>query len=95
MRYFLVDGEDIKTNEPIEVIYNNRNFNMQIDKSPFLGIGTKKTADYLHRTATTAYPCCLPTLGEFSRSWSCKTCRGAKIMISAEDCNVFLKVFFS
>jgi|GEM_PF-1321566 len=25
-----------------------------------------------HRTATTAYPCCLPTLGEFSRSWSCR-----------------------
>ena len=32
-------------------------------------------AGYLHRTATTAYPCCVPTLGEFSRSWSCKTCR--------------------
>ena len=28
-----------------------------------------------HRTATTAYPCCLPTLGRFGRSWSCKTCR--------------------
>src|SRR5579859_911599 len=25
-----------------------------------------------HRTATTAYPCCLPALGEFSRSWSCR-----------------------
>jgi hypothetical protein len=24
----------------------------------------KKSADYLHRTATTAYPCCLPALGE-------------------------------
>jgi hypothetical protein len=47
MRYFLVDGEDIKTNEPIEVIYNNRNFNMQIDKSPFLGIGTKKNGRLL------------------------------------------------
>ena len=35
----------------------------------------KKVAGLLHRTATTAYPCCLPTLGEFSRSWSCKTCR--------------------
>ena len=35
----------------------------------------KKMAGYLHRTATTAYPCCVPTLGEFSRSWSCKTCR--------------------
>jgi hypothetical protein len=35
----------------------------------------KKMADYLHRTATTTYPCYLPVLGEFSRSWSCKTCR--------------------
>jgi len=26
-------------------------------------------AGYLHRTATTAYPCYLPILGEFSRSW--------------------------
>ncbi len=25
-----------------------------------------------HRTATTAYPCYLPVLGEFSRSWSCQ-----------------------
>jgi cystathionine beta-synthase len=32
-------------------------------------------AGYLHRTATTAYPCYLPILGEFSRSWPCKTCR--------------------
>ena len=32
-------------------------------------------AGYLHRTATTAYPCCIPALGRFSRSWSCKTCR--------------------
>jgi len=31
----------------------------------------KKMAGWLHRTATTAYPCCLPTLGEFSRSWPC------------------------
>ena len=32
-------------------------------------------AGLLHRTATTAYPCYLPILGEFSRSWPCKTCR--------------------
>jgi len=32
-------------------------------------------AGYLHRTATTAYPCYLPILGEFSRSWPYKTCR--------------------
>ncbi len=27
-----------------------------------------------HRSTT--YSCCLPALGGFSRSWSCKTCRG-------------------
>jgi len=32
-------------------------------------------ASYLYRTATTTYPCCLPALGDFSRSWSYKTCR--------------------
>ncbi len=32
-------------------------------------------ASYLHRTATTIYPCCIPALGEFNRSWSYKTCR--------------------
>lgn len=32
-------------------------------------------AGYSHRTATTAYPCYIPVLGRFSRSWSCKTCR--------------------
>jgi len=31
-----------------------------------------------HRTATTAYPCYLPVLGEFSRSWSCPICRGQR-----------------
>jgi len=38
--------------------------------------GVKKMAGLLHRTAATTYPCCLPALGEFSRSWPCKTCRG-------------------
>ena len=27
----------------------------------------------MYRTATTTYPCCLPTLGEFSGSWSYTT----------------------
>lgn len=31
----------------------------------------KKKWQTEHRTATTAYPCYLPVLGEFSRSWSC------------------------
>ena len=35
----------------------------------------KRLAGYLYRTATTAYPCYLPVLGEFSRSWPYKTCR--------------------
>ena len=36
-------------------------------------------AGYSHRTATTAYPCCLPTLGRFNRSWSYETCQAANI----------------
>lgn len=31
---------------------------------PFAGFGVQKTASYLHRTATTIYPCCVPTLGD-------------------------------
>lgn len=27
-------------------------------------MSTKKRASYLYRTATTVYPCCLPTLGD-------------------------------
>jgi hypothetical protein len=33
----------------------------------------KKWVSYLYRTATTVYPCYLPILGEFNRSWSYKT----------------------
>lgn len=33
----------------------------------------KKWVSYLYRTATTVYPCYLPVLGEFNRSWSYKT----------------------
>jgi len=39
----------------------------------------KKRASYLYRTATTVYPCFLPDLGEFDRSWSYKTCPIAKL----------------
>lgn len=35
-------------------------------------VGLKKERQTEHRTATTAYPCYLPVLGEFSRSWSCR-----------------------
>lgn len=41
----------------------------------------KKKWQTEHRTATTAYPCYLPILGEFSRSWSCRFA-GAKIVYS-------------
>jgi len=36
-------------------------------------LGHKKWVSYLHRTATTTYPCSIPGLGEFSGSWSYKT----------------------
>jgi protein involved in ribonucleotide reduction len=32
--------------------------------------GNKKWGSSFYRTATTLYPCCVPTLGEFKRSWS-------------------------
>ena len=35
--------------------------------------GQKKRVSYLHRTATTFYPCCGQALGEFKGSWSCRT----------------------
>jgi hypothetical protein len=38
-----------------------------------------------HRTATTAYPCYLPVLGEFSRSWPYETCRREDRRICAEN----------
>ena len=34
--------------------------------------GENKKWQTEHRTATTTYPCYLPVLGEFSRSWSCR-----------------------
>ena len=37
------------------------------------GEGKKKRVSYLHRTATTFYPCCGQALGEFKGSWSCRT----------------------
>ena len=43
-------------------------------------IGKKKGVSPLYRTASTTYPCFLPDLGEFSRSWSYKTYPGAKLI---------------
>jgi len=39
---------------------------------PGLGLKINKKWQTEHRTASTAYPCYLPVLGEFSRSWSCR-----------------------
>jgi len=62
--------------------------NCSIDKL-LIGIGLvtlkviicikKKWVSYLYRTATTTYPCYLPVLGEFSRSWSYKTYPSTKV----------------
>ena len=46
-------------------------------------------ASYLYRTATTAYPCYIPVLGEFSRSWSYKTCRR-----KCKGLLLFVQIFF-
>ena len=39
----------------------------------FFKYGSKKRVSDLYRTATTAYPCSIPRLGEFCGSWSYKT----------------------
>ena len=41
--------------------------------------GYKKRVSLIYRTATTTYPCCLPALGEFCRSWSYMTYPTAKV----------------
>jgi len=35
----------------------------------------RKNGRLLTSHRSTAYPCCIPTLGSFSRSWSYETCR--------------------
>ena len=44
-----------------------------------MGYGHKKRVSLIYRTATTAYPCYLPVLGEFCRSWSYMTYPGTKV----------------
>src|SRR6056297_31196 len=39
----------------------------------------RKKGKLLISHRSTAYPCYLPVLGEFSRSWSYETCPGAKV----------------
>ncbi len=43
-----------------------------------MGYSQKKVASYLHHTATTFYPCCIPTLGD-SKGASCVGLADAKI----------------
>jgi len=45
-------------------------------------------ASYLHHTATTLYPCCVPTLGD-SKGASCVGLAAAKIHSIFNFCNVF------
>ena len=39
------------------------------------GNKSKKNGRLITSHRSTTYSCCLPALGGFSRSWSCKTCR--------------------
>jgi hypothetical protein len=39
------------------------------------GVVKIKNGKLLTSHRSTIYPCCLPALGEFNRSWSYKTCR--------------------
>ena len=45
-------------------------------------------ASYLHHTATTLYPCCVPTLGD-SKGASCVGLARAKLQSFFNFCNVF------
>lgn len=45
----------------------------------------KKSGRLITSHRSTTYSCCLPALGGFSRSWSCKTCRRKD---KAEECNL-------
>ncbi len=50
-----------------------------LERGIYLNSEKKERVSYLYRTASTAYPCYLPVLGEFSRSWSYKTYPTAKL----------------
>ncbi len=40
--------------------------------------GNKKRVSYLHRTATTTYPCCIPTLGDLAGAGRTRLTLGRK-----------------
>lgn len=52
-------------------------FKVSNDFTPLCG--KQKRVSDLYRTATTAYPCSIPRLGEFCGSWSYKTYPTAKV----------------
>lgn len=51
-------------------------------------------ASYLHRTATTAYPCCLPALGDLAGAGRIRLA-GAKIGKKFETTHWFTTFFIS
>ena len=56
----------------------------------------KKRVSDLYRTATTAYPCSIPRLGEFCGSWSYKTYPTAKVQnffFSTKNVGLFVGQF--
>ena len=67
----LSDRVLLHTDRTTGVDEQNRGFDHGTSRSVCLE--TKKRESLAHRTATTSYPCCLPTLGEFRGSWSCTT----------------------
>jgi hypothetical protein len=50
-------------------------FSAPLNKKYCNKVGAKKIGKLLTSHRSTAYPCYLPILGEFCRSWPYKTCR--------------------
>ena len=62
----------------IQIISINRNFRIELVKR--FKIRAQKKASYLHHTATTNYPCCVPALGD-SKGASCVGLANCKFTI--------------
>jgi hypothetical protein len=48
-------------------------------------LDNKKRVSYLHRTATTIYPCCIPTLGDSTGAGRTRLTLGAKVRLISID----------
>ena len=59
----------------LHILNGNRVGNLQEINFAGRKFGQKKTGKLLISHRSTAYPCYLPILGEFCRSWPYKTCR--------------------